>query len=255
MSPVGPRRVAALCHMALLLVALLPVTAPAEIALRACDAEVQRAADTLSKIFGQWPLRPSGEPVGQALQIITTQLAQQAQEQHHRQWRTHVLRDSSLNAFSVGDGHIFVTEGMLRFIANEAELAALLTHEFAHHMAGHFCQRPRRAGMLRHLFGGGAETQGRKIGELSASMDSAKEREADRIGMVMLARGGYDPRSAVQLASRMSTSGTPTHFQYEQRINALQQLVADKPYTGVTTSDSPAFVQMKNALLHESRAP
>lgn len=255
MSAAVLRRGAALCHIVLLLAALLPVTATAEIVLRACDAEVQRAADTLSKIFRQWPLRPSGEPLGQALQSITTQLAQQAREQHHRQWRTHVLRDSSLNAFSVGDGYIFVTEGMLRFVANEAELAALLTHEFAHHMAGHFCQKPRRAGMLRHLFGGSANAQEHKIGELSASMDSAKEREADRIGMVMLARAGYDPRSAVQLASRMSTSGTPTHFQYEQRITALQQLVAEKRYTGVTTSDSPAFEQMKNALRNEPQTP
>lgn len=238
-----------------MLVALLPLAAQAEVVLKACDAEIQRASDTLSKLFRQWPLRPSGEPVDEALQTITTQLARQAQEQYHRRWRTHVLRDSSLNAFSVGDGHIFVTEGMLRFVDNEAELAALLTHEFAHHVAGHFCQRPRRAGLVRNLFGGDDVPQGRKVGELSASMDSDKEREADRIGIVMLRRGGYDPRSAVRLASRMSTSGTPTHFQYGQRIEALQRLVAEQAGASDNSGDSPAFMQMKKALNEQPPIP
>ncbi len=242
-------------RVALLLVALLPIAASAEVVLTACDAEVRRAGDTLSKIFRQWPLRPSGEPVDRALQTITTQLALLAGEQDHRRWRTHVLRDSSLNAFSVGDGHIFVTEGMLRFVNNEAELAALLTHEFAHHVAGHFCLKPRRAGLVRHLFGGGDVPQGSKVGELSASMDSEKEREADRIGLVMLGRGGYDPRSAVQLAARMSTSGTPTHFQYEQRIEALQRLLVDKPSAKGNSPDTPAFVQMKSALRDQPALP
>lgn len=255
MSPAVRRHARASNRVALMLAALLPITAQAEIVLQACAAEVQRAAHTLSAIFRQWPLRPSGEPVDIALQALTNQLALQAEEQHHRRWRTHVLRDSSLNAFSVGDGHIFVTEGMLRFVASEAELAALLSHEFAHHVAGHFCQRPRRAGLVRHLFGAGVVAQGSKVGELSASMDTDKEREADRIGIVMLGRGGYDPRSAVRLATRMSTSGTPTHFQYGQRIEALQKLVADQPGAHWNTSDSPAFIQMKNVLRDEPPVP
>lgn len=255
MSPAIHRHARAARRVALMLVALLPLATAAEVVLKACDAEVQRAGDTLSKIFRQWPLRPSGEPVDRALQAITTQLALRAQEQQHRRWHTHVLRDSSLNAFSIGDGHIFVTEGMLRFVDNEAELAALLSHEFAHHVAGHFCQRTRRASVLRNLFGADDVPQGNKVGELSASMDSEKEREADRIGIVILERGGYDPRSAVRLATRMSASGTPSHFQYGQRIAALQKLAADKPGANWNSSDSPAFVQMKSALNEQPLLP
>jgi len=240
----------ALLALVLVLAALLPPTASAEIVLEACDAEVQRASATLAKIFSQWPLRPTGDPVDKRLQAITTRLALQAGEQHHRQWRTHVLRDSKLNAFSIGDGHIFVTEGMLRFVDSEAELAALLTHEFAHHVAGHFCRKPRKARFVRHLFGVDDE-QGGQVGELSASMDPEKERDADRIGTVMLRRGGYNPRVAVLLAARMSATGTPAHFQYGQRIEALQKLLADAPRSGWNAGDSAAFTQMKDALRAE----
>jgi beta-barrel assembly-enhancing protease len=232
-----------------LVLALLPVLGQAEIARIACPAEVQRASTTLATIFRQWPLRATGDPVASALQTMATQLAARAGEQSHRHWRTHVIRDSKLNAFSIGDGHIFVTEGMLRFIGSEAELAALLAHEFAHHMAGHFCQAAHKPGVLKHLFGARQRAvQERQVGELSASVDPLKEQEADRIGVVILERGGYNPRAAVLLAARMSATGTPGHFQYGQRIAALQALVADKPGGNWIETDSAAFVQMKNAL-------
>jgi len=247
-------RARAVRYAALALAALLPLATPAEITLKACDAEVRRANATLSKIFSQWPLRPTGDPVDKGLQAITDRLALRSGEQDHRRWRTHVLRDSKLNAFSIGDGHIFVTEGMLRFVDSEAELAALLSHEFAHHVAGHFCEKPRKLGFVRHLFGGNVE-QGAQVGELSASMDPDKERDADRISTVMLKRGGYNPRAAVLLAARMSASGTPAHFQYGQRIEALQKLLADEPGTGWDTADSAAFSRMKDSLRAEQAAP
>lgn len=253
MSRAARRDARAVCRVALVLAALLPQAAAAEIVLQACDAEVQRAGATLAKIFRQWPLRPTGDAVNKALQTITTELALRSGEQHHRQWRTHVLRDSKMNAFSIGDGHIFVTEGMLRFVASEAELAALVSHEFAHHVAGHFCQRPRKGGLVRHLFGG--EQQESPVGELSASMDPDKEREADRIGTVMLARGGYNPRVAVLLAARISASGTPAHFQFDERIEALQKLLADRPQVNGNARESAAFTAMKDILLAEPAAP
>ena len=253
MSLAARRAARAVCRVALVLAALLPLAAAAEIVLQVCDAEVQRASATLAKIFRQWPLRPSGDAVDKALQAIANQLALQSGEQQHRQWRTHVLRDSKINAFSIGDGHIFVTEGMLRFVTSEAELAALLSHEFAHHVAGHFCQKPRKAGLVRHLFGG--EEQDSQVGELSASMDPEKEREADRIGAVILARGGHNPRVAVLLAARLSASGTPAHFQYDERIEALQKLLADKPGVNGNTRESIAFIEMKDILGAEPIAP
>ncbi|MGH8595564.1 MAG: M48 family metallopeptidase, partial [Gammaproteobacteria bacterium] len=211
-----------------------------------CAAEVKRANDTLSKIFRQWPLRATGESVTQSAQAVANQLALRAGEQTHRRWRIHVIRDSKLNAFSIGDGHVFVTEGMLRFVASEDELAAVLAHEFAHHVAGHFCQS--RGGFLKHLFNGSDRTVA-TVGTLSASIDPTKEREADRIGAIIMERGGYNPRAAVLLAARMAGTGTPAHFQYGQRIEALQAQLADKPPASWDAETSAAFTRMKTALL------
>lgn len=243
------RRGAPAMHRLALVLVLVPALLHGGEARVACAAEIQRASATLAKIFGQWPLRPTGDPVGSALQAVATQLAVRAGEQTHRHWRMHVIRDSKLNAFSIGDGHVFVTEGMLRFVASEAELAALLAHEFGHHMAGHFCQAKKRGGVLRNLFGGSkARVQDRQVGELSASVDPIKERQADQIGAVILERGGYNPQAAVLLAARMSTTGTPAHFQYGQRIEALQALLANKAGGNWEVSDSAAFTRMKGAL-------
>ena len=132
-----------------MIAAVLPPALRAEITRQPCRAEVRRASDMLSKIFSQWPLRPKGDPVDRELQAITCQLALQSGKQQHRQWRTHVLCDSRLNAFLIGDGHIFVTEGMLRLVDSEAELAALRSHEFAQQVAGHFRQQRRKPGCVR----------------------------------------------------------------------------------------------------------
>jgi len=244
----GPAKLAT----TLLLLAFLPA-AFAEILLQACPEEVARARETLATIFVQWPLRPSVDPVTRDLQAITSELASRAGEQQHRQWRTHVLRDSKFNAFSIGDGHIFVTEGILRFIDSEAELAALLSHEFAHHIAGHFCQARRKPRLLTQFLGGGQQRH--QVGTLSASVDPEKEREADRIGAVILERGGFNPRHAVLLAARMSTTGTPTHFQYGQRIEAMQNFLANRPGANWSAKNSAAFIDMKENLRLEQVSP
>ncbi len=235
--------------LGLVLVGLWSIEPAAAVMLEACRKEVLRANDSLATIFRQWPLRPTGDPVSQALQAITTQFAARAGEQAHRRWRTYVLRDSKLNALSIGDGHVFVTEGMLRFVDSEAELAALLAHEFAHHVAGHFCERKKKAGFFRNLWGeDDAVAVPRKVGELSASVDPTKEREADRIGAVILERGGFNPNVAVLLAARMAASGTPAHFQYGRRIEALQRFLSKRPRVHRPESDSEAFTRMKGAL-------
>ncbi len=232
---------------------LLATSVHAAPVLEACPAEIRRASDTLAQIFRQWPLRATGDPIDSALQAVASQLAERAGESAHRHWRTHVVRDSKLNAFSIGDGHIFVTEGMLRFVTTEDELAALLAHEFGHHIAGHFCQTTAPSGFFGHLFSRReAPEEQPQVGELSASIDSTKEREADRIGVIILKRGRYNPRAAILLAARMAASGTPAHFQYGQRIEALQKLMAGAPHTAWVTNDSAPFTRLQDALRAEA---
>ncbi|MBI4692910.1 MAG: M48 family metalloprotease [Gammaproteobacteria bacterium] len=237
----------ALPPLGCLLLALFAWRAPALVVLVPCAEEVARAGDTASKIFSTWPLRPSGDPVDRALQQITNELALRAGESPHRRWRTHVVRDAKLNAFSIGDGHIFVTEGMLRLVATEAELAALLAHEFAHHIAGHFCTPVERPSFVGRLFGAGPAASA-EVGDLSGSLDPGREREADRISTIMLARAGYDPRAALALASRMAGSGAPAHFEYGERLAALRDAIAATTPVQRAHGDGAAFTRLEQSL-------
>ena len=228
---------------------LQSVSADASIVKQACSVEIDRAKTTMAKIYRQWPLRPTADPASMALQEFTTNLAKRAGETDGREWRTYVIRDSKLNAFSVGNGHVFVTEGMLRFVDSDAELAALLTHEFAHQIAGHFCEKNGTPGFIRRIFGNRPETQGQKnIGSLTASTNPIKEEEADRIGLMILERAQYNPRAAVYLAARMLATGMPTHASTEHRLEFLQALIGARPAMYWNFKPSPAFLRIQQAL-------
>ncbi len=234
---------------ALLWLCLLP---PAWTQATRCEAEVRRAAATLGQIYRQWPLRPTGDRVEQGAQYVAARLGRN-ETSYGRQWRVHVVRDTKLNAFSIGDGHIFLTEGMLRFVANEGELAAVIAHEFGHHLAGHFCTSARKRGFMGGLFGGheGEDATRSRVGTLTAVVDPQKEREADRIATIVLDRAGYDPHHALELAMRVARSGSPAHFQYKHRIEALQELLAGRPADSITQPDSGEFLEMKRTLWRE----
>ena len=218
---------------------------PAETLTNApCDLEVQRAGQTISRIYREWPLRPSSDSVSLALQAITDELARRSTATSRR-WRTHVVRDKNLNAFSIGDGHIFITEGMLRFVDSETELVALIAHEFGHHLAGHFCNIKRKRG-----FWGGGEQEGERhsIGTLQALVDPALERAADETAIQLLARAGYDPHATLTLAARMAAVHTEAHFQNRSRIQALKTMLPRYRFASTSPQDSAAFVQLKDSL-------
>ncbi|MEW5894004.1 MAG: M48 family metalloprotease [Pseudomonadota bacterium] len=119
-------------------------------------------------------------------------------------WRFGVIESEDINAFAAPGGYVFVTKGLYRRLQNEAELAAVLGHEIGHVIRQHhlkllqqsqmiaavgglFGQRlGNRSQVIQNLIGNGAEIVAR-------SLDKDAEYEADRIGMVLTARAGYDP--------------------------------------------------------------
>jgi predicted Zn-dependent protease len=253
-SPIG-HRASALMHTALLICLLFAACIGNAFATGACEQEVERANNTLSKIYQEWPLHAANDNVDAAVQTIASNIAARAGIRNMRRWRTHIVRDFNLNAFSIGDGHIFITEGMLRFINNDAELAALIAHEFGHHLAGHFCRAGNhRRGFWSAFFGSDependAPPQSRKqIGSLTALVDPELEREADRIGVNILNKAGLDAHAALTLAIRMSKTDSNAHFQYAHRIEALKDLLATIPHREADAENAAAFRKMKSAL-------
>lgn len=220
-------------------------------ALRNSERERSRAA--AARVEREWPLLNTG-PVPVFIQRLGNQLAQAAGPALYP-WRFTVIRDYAANAFALGDGRIYVSDGTILVCRAEAELAAILAHEMGHQLAGHF-QTSQGHGLHRRLLSllgiGKADTTDVTIGSLSQKMDPAKEMEADRWSVRILVVAGYDPRAALHVAQRVL--GRPAgdgerHFDNTKRIAALAQLLTEISPGGRT--DSVAFRRLRRQIADE----
>jgi len=123
-------------------------------------------------------------------------------------WRFGVMDSDSVNAFAAPGGYVFITRGLLLRMRNEAELAGVLAHEIAHVLKRHHLvaiQKNAKTGLATDLMSMAVDNSSSQYGEwkkkaLSAStelyargLDKGDEFEADRLGVVIAARAGYDP--------------------------------------------------------------
>jgi predicted Zn-dependent protease len=121
-------------------------------------------------------------------------------------WHFGVLDSPNVNAFATPGGYIFITKGLLDKTNNEAELAGVLAHEISHVLKKHHLnaiQKGAKSGMLADM--AKIATENNKHGELlshvidgsmdiyARGLDKDDEYEADRMGVVIAARAGYDP--------------------------------------------------------------
>jgi len=128
-------------------------------------------------------------------------------------FRFHVLRDPMINAFALPNGSIYVNTGLLAILDDEAELASVLGHEITHvtHRHAYLINRSMRrktvvidvleaAGPVGGaVFGVAAIAAGVFGGVMVTTTvygySQDLEREADRNGLEMMSRAGYDPRA------------------------------------------------------------
>ena len=119
-----------------------------------------------------------------------------------------ILAESDIeNAYCKPDGTIVICEGMMKLFEDEDELAAVVAHEMGHLVAKH---------------------KGRQTPE--------KEIEADRIGLELMAKAGYDPNAAVKFWTRYYErigwwEGDGTHQEPHERIETLMQLINERKTT------------------------
>jgi metalloendopeptidase OMA1, mitochondrial len=133
-------------------------------------------------------------------------------------WRVTLLRKNEANAYCLPGGKIVVYTGILPLTRNDAGLATVLGHEVAHATAEHVAERIERQHLTQVaaaiVAGGVAVTPGqyaRVVALLGAGGEAAslpfsrsQESEADHIGLVYMARAGYDPRQALAFWKRMA---------------------------------------------------
>jgi len=165
------------------------------------------------------------------------------------QWEFVVFESKEANAFCLPGGKVGVYTGILPITKDEAGLATVIGHEVAHAVARHGAERMSE-GMLMQLGGQAlgtamANSDPRVTALASAAYgvttevgrelphSRAQESEADHIGLIYMARAGYNPEATVQFWQRFSEfnkqSGSSstmsflrTHPTDETRIKQLQ---------------------------------
>lgn len=142
-------------------------------------------------------------------------------------WETHVISSNELNAWCMPGGKIAVYSGLIdKLKLTDDEIAAVMGHEIAHALREHAWERASQAananlgmsiaGALLGVGGGGMDMAGMAYQVMFELPNSrGQETEADRIGVELAARAGYDPRAAVTLWQKMGqadSGGAPPKF-------------------------------------------
>ncbi len=167
------------------------------------------------------------------------------------QWEFNLIQDDkTVNAWCMPGGKVGVYTGILPVTRDETGLAVVMGHEVGHAIAKHGNERMSQ-GLLAQLGAAGLSvalsTQpgptsdifmaaygvGTNVGIL-LPYSRIHESEADRIGLSLMARAGYDPRAAVPFWQRMSEKGgskppefLSTHPAPETRVKQIEALIPE----------------------------
>ena len=142
------------------------------------------------------------------------------------QWEVNVLESDQLNAWCMAGGKIAFYSGLIEQLElTDAEIAAIMGHEIAHALREHSRERVSRS--MATGMGVAIVSAALGIGQLGNDLMGSlakvtfelpnsrlHETEADRIGVELAARGGYDPYAAVGLWKKMAAAskGSPPQF-------------------------------------------
>jgi predicted Zn-dependent protease len=163
-------------------------------------------------------------------------------------WAVSVVKSSEANAFCLPGGKIVVYTGILPYAQSEAGLATVMGHEMAHAIARHGSQRLLRSSLAQTALLGANFSMGdmdyRQRQTVMAALGAGAqygvllpfsrehESEADAMGLIYMARAGYDPREAIAFWERMEQAGgnsppefMSTHPSHGTRIEQLKQLM------------------------------
>jgi predicted Zn-dependent protease len=226
----------------------VPVTGRSALSLVPQSQMASMGAEAFADIRRKEPL--SDNP--QARERVTrvgrriAQVAWGATGVRPEKWQFATFASDQKNAFALPGGHVGVYQGILQVARSDAELATVMGHEVAHVAANHGGERMSQA-LLANLGGMAlsaavsekpAETRqlymaafgmGVQVGVM-LPFSRSHELEADRIGLLYMARAGYDPRAAVSFWQRMDKLGKgrqppeflSTHPSHGKRIERLQ---------------------------------
>ncbi len=226
--------------------ATIPVTGRKSFNLIPESQEIALGLDSYQQILSESEVVESGPELALVRRVGARIAA--ASDRPTYEWEFNLIKDDkAVNAFCLPGGKVAVYTGILPVTQNEAGLATVVAHEIAHAIARHGGERmtddlafqiggmgleallsqrsPATRNVLLAAYGVGGQ-----IGVL-LPFSRSEESEADHIGLVYMAKAGYDPREALHFWERMEEEGggqsppewLSTHPSHGSRIKQLQE--------------------------------
>lgn len=164
-------------------------------------------------------------------------------------WKFGILESTDVNAFATPGGTVLITRGLLQRLNNESELAGVLAHEMVHVLRKHYLvalQKGARMDIATDLLGealkdkkGPALDKAIKAGTevYARGLDKNDEYEADRMGIVIATRAGYDPYGLPAVLQMLDASNAQdsslalmfkTHPAPRDRLSQLDKIMGDR---------------------------
>jgi predicted Zn-dependent protease len=245
---------------------------------------------TISAIQGQEFERHGGEPLGdnerlRGLEIQrTVDRLSRVTERPSLRYRASLYHDQDPNAAALADGRIYISTGMVNYLASRGsradELAFVLSHELAHTVAQHLVKRYRtlqQQQLLMAIVAAGtaaatrdASTGLQQAGKLALDVASLlgdvansgysqdQELEADQLGIRYVIRAGFDPEAALDLLQDFSRFENPwpflrTHPYILQRREDLRRYLSETGHLRRQTplADQPGNSSMRSDRFHD----
>ena len=214
-----------------------------------------QAAPEMEQQFGG--LDPDKEMQARVARVGERLVSRTAAGKSPYHFEYHVLNDpETINAFALPGGQVFITEGLLRRLKTDGQLAGVLGHESGHVVARHGAEHIAKQQLTEGLTGAAVlatydpnDPSSRNsvavaamVGQLvSMRFGRQDELEADRLGVRLSSEAGYDPRSMIELMKILEQSSQgnrppeffSTHPNPENRIQRIEQSIREFYPNGV----------------------
>jgi predicted Zn-dependent protease len=139
-----------------------------------------------------------------------------ASDDPSRQYKITILNSPVANAFALPGGYLYVTRGLIALTNESSELAAVISHEIAHVLLNHALERAKIAEnadiverVATDVLSDPGESRSARAGSrlTLATFSRNQEIEADKIGITIAGRAGFDPFAASRFLDKLQTYG------------------------------------------------
>jgi len=236
----------------------------------ALPEEIALGRDLAARILGAAPALPDPEiqayvnRIGRWLTLHT--------ERPDLPWHFAVAATDTVGAFATPGGNVIITAGLMQLMRDENELVGVLAHEISHVVHRHHTlaiMKRARAQLATEIAGQLAQQYVAKnplvtqallstgMNLYASGLDQGDEFAADRNGIIIAARAGYDPLGLVYLLTTLDSVGASeprtqlmfaTHPPTRERIDRLASVADQVPASG-SLKDTQRFAAVQARLL------